>query len=263
MPRGEARQRRKNTETGAVGFLAMATKCVLGVAILFLAFTSTAYGQTSVEDNRPRLLLDAETGTEAGLGYKSPSFSVGPAIEIPIAKRFEFQASGQYSPDKKAITDNGELADVSGSFVGFATQRVGFIATVERGWLWTSEFDKSAYFPSAGVVLRNDYLGHGRLYVTYTFPTGCVWATPSNPCSIQSNRLQGITLHQDTRSGSHTRWGFEGGLYNYCLEANPSEPQTGRVCRWGATARAILRFEFHLGSKSRFTARDVSDPDNY
>jgi hypothetical protein len=246
---------------GRVG--ATSSKNILAVAIFFLTFVSTAHGQSDFADSRPRLLMGTEIGTEASLGYKDPSISVGPSIEVPIAKRFEFQAGAQYSPDKKAITGNGELANLSGSVLAFATPRIGFIATAERGWLWTSQFDKAAIFPSAGVVIRNDYFGHGRLYVTYTFPTGCVWASASNPCSTQSNRLQGITLHQDTRFGSHTRWGFDSGFYNYCREANPSEPQTGRTCRWGVTARAILSFEFHLGGKSRFAAPDALGSDNY
>lgn len=238
-------------------------KWSLVVTIMSLVFCSAAHGQSVFVDDRPRLLLDTEVGSETALGYKFPSISLGPSLEIPIANRFEFQASGEYSPDKKAITNDGELASVSGSVLGFATQRIGLIASVERGWLWTSQFDKAALFPSAGVVVRNDYFGHGRLYMTYTFPTGCVWATANNSCKIQSNRLQGITLHQDTRSTLHTRWGFETGLYHFCNEANPNEPQIGRTCHWGATARAIVRFEFHLGSRSRFTPADATESDNY
>jgi len=231
--------------------------------MMSLLLCSASRGQEVFADSRPRLLLDMEMGSQTSLGYKFPSISVGPSIEIPVAKRFEFQASGTFSPDKKEITDDGKLAGGSGSFITFATQRVGFIATLERSWLWTSQFDKVAWYPSAGVVLRNDYFGYGRLYVTYTFPTGCQWATAGNACSIQSNRLQGLTVRQDVRSRSHMRWGLQSGLYRFCDESNPNEPQTGRKCHWGATALAIIRFEFHCGNKPRITPADATDSDNF
>ena len=242
---------------------ALRPKRILILATTSLVLCSAARGQSASADDRPRLLLDAAIGSETALGYKLPAISLGPSVEIPIAHRFELQASGTYSPDKKAITNDGHLASVSGSAIGFATDRVGFMASVERGWLWTSQFDKMAWFPSAGVVVRNDYFGHGRLYVAYVFPTGCVWATASNPCHIQSNRLQGVTLRQDVRSASHTRWGLESGLYRFCDQANPNEPQLGRNCHWGMTGLAIVRFEFHLGIRAQRVPTDATESDNF
>jgi len=192
-------------------------------------------------------LFDAEVGSQASLGYKLPSAAFGPSLEIPVAKRMEFQVSSDYSPDRKAITNDGNSLKVSGSAIGFANYRMGFIATIERNWLWTSQFDKSAWLPSAGVVIREDYFG--RAYLTYLFPTGCVWATPSNPCKIQSNRLQGIEIRQDIRSASHIRWGFKVGFYRFCDQGNPNDPQAGRKCHFATTALATLRFEFQLGGR--------------
>ena len=137
--------------------------------------------QESYADHRPRLLLDTEFGSESYLGYKLPSAGLGLSIEIPVAKRFELQASSTYSPDKKAITNDGQSLKVSGSAVAFTTTRLGFIGTLEYTWLWTSQFNKSGLVPAAGIVLRNDYWGPGRIYLTYLMPTGCVWATASNP----------------------------------------------------------------------------------
>jgi hypothetical protein len=260
---GDTQARSSGPVPSQFGNVTMCPKSILVVAIMSLLFCSVARGQEHFADARPRLLLDTEIGSESSLGYDFPSISFGPSLEIPVKKRFEFQVSGAYSPDKKNITHNGELASVSGSALGFVNRRIGFIAKVERGWLWTSQFDKAALFPSAGIVIRNDYFGHGRLFMTYTFPTGCVWATPNVPCKTQSNRLQGITLHQDFRSRSNTRWGLETGFYNFCNEANPNEPNTGRNCHWGATARAIVAFEFHLGKQSRFAAAEATNSDNY
>jgi hypothetical protein len=225
-----------------------------------VACSLPVWGQGEATDQRPRLLLDGEIGSEAQLGYKLPSIGVGPSIEIPLESHFEIQASATYSPDRKAITDNGESLELGGSIIGFASERLGLIATLDHTALWTSEFDKKNWFPSAGLVLRNDYFGPGRLYVTYLIPTGCVWATAANPCPIQSNRLQGIQLHEDVRTWSHGRLGLESGIYHFCDEGNPNEPEAGRKCHVGATMLATFSFELHLGRNSnRWTNDDPSD----
>jgi hypothetical protein len=229
---------------------------------LSLTTCLTVRCQSDYLDNRPRLLFDTAVGSETALGYEFPSTSVGTAFELPLGNRFEVQGSGSYSPDKKIITNDGQLSSVSGSALGFVNQRVGIVAGVEHGWLWTSQFDKQALFPSAGVVLRNEYFGPGRLYITYTFPTGCVWATATNPCTIQSNRLQGVTIRQETRALLHTRWGFETGLYHFCNQANPNDPET-RNCRLGVSALLTLSFEFHLGGAPRITTANAVAPDNF
>jgi hypothetical protein len=233
---------------------------ILVFGAISLAACSAAIGQSLAVDDRPRLLLDAEIGSETALGYELPSIWLGSSVEIPVEKRFELQAAGACSPDKKQITNDGHLASMSGTAIGFINQRAGLTAGVESSWLWTSQFDKTALFPSAGVVVRNDYFGPGRFYISYIFPTGCVAATASNPCRIQSNRLQGVTVRQDVRSFSHTRWGFESGFYHFCAEGNPNDPEISRNCHWAVTGMAIVRFEFHLGSRS---GGDASKSDNF
>jgi len=229
--------------------------------IVCLFSASQTWSQERFSDHRTRLLLDAEVGSETALGYELPSSAFGPSMEIPVGNRLEFQTRALYSPDRKAITGDGQSLMVSGSAIAFATQRLGLIASLEHVSLWTSQFDKSSWLPSAGVVVRNDYFGAGRLYLTYVFPTGCVWATVANPCKLQSNRLQGFEFSQDIRSPSHIRWGFTGGLYHFCDQANPNAPQAGRRCHWAPTALVTLRFEFHLGRwlTSAHSGSDGSD----
>jgi hypothetical protein len=235
--------------------MVLARIALTGIVCVFYSLQVSS--QEAFADHRPRLLLDMEIGSETSLGYKLPSTAFGPSLEIPVAKRMEFQASSAYSPDRKAITNDGNSLKVSGSAIGFANRQMGFVATIERNWLWTSQFDKSAWLPSAGVVIRND--GAGRSYLTYVLPTGCVWATPSNPCKIQSNRLQGIEIRQDIRSASHIRWGFKVGFYRFCDQGNPNDPPAGRKCHFAATTLVTLRFEFHLGGRSPSSNPSKSD----
>jgi hypothetical protein len=239
------------------------SKVILLFANALFVFWHPVFGQTAFGDQRPRVLMDTEVGTESSLGYKFPAIVLGSSSEIPLGNLFEVQSSVTYSPTAKYITNNGQRFGASGSALAFINQRVGLVASLEHRSLWTSEFDKKVWFPSAGVVLRNDYFGRGRLYLTYVFPTGCVWATPGNPCQIQSNRLQGITARQDVRSGSFTRWGFETGLYHFCNQGNPTDPQAGRACRWGAVGMATFHFEFHCGSKSPLAPAGAAGSDNF
>ncbi len=232
--------------------------------LLMLLFSgSPICAQEAFDDHRVRLLLDTEVGSETQLGYNFPSISLGSSFEAPIANRFEIQSSWVYSPDHKTITNDGHLATLDSSAIFFVNKRMGFVGGMKHDWLWTSQFDKTASYPTAGIVLRNDYLGRGRLYLRYVFPTGCVAATSSNPCKIQSNRLQGLTIRQEARSVSHVRWGIESGLYHFCDQGNPNEPEAGRHCHWGATALVLVRFEFHCGSRSRFASVGESDSDNF
>lgn len=235
---------------------------LLGTALIAAAACRSTHGQEKAPDQRPRLLLETEIGSAASLGFKFPAMSFGASMEMPFKSRFEFQSTAFYSPDRKFITDDGNALNLSGSAIAFATSQVGFTGKLEHTSLWTSQFDESGWAPSAGVVIRNDYLGRGRLYVSYAFPTGCVWATVSNPCIVQSKRLQGVEIRQDTRIGSHTRWGFDFGVYHFCDQSNQNEPQAGRHCHMGGSAMVTLGFEFHLG-RAPVTLKQRTTGDNF
>jgi hypothetical protein len=191
-----------------------------------------------------RLLFDSEIGTEANLGYKLPSTEYGFSVEQPLSKRFELQSSLSYSPDKKIITGNGNSFLVSGTGIVWVTSRVGLSGAYDYSWLWTSQFNKNGWAPSAGTVIRNSLFGPGRIYVSYIFPTGCVWATPSNPCKIQSNRLQGPEFNEEVRVSSRLRVGFKLGAFHFCEQSNENDPAVPRQCHWGGTELAFVRLEF-------------------
>jgi hypothetical protein len=206
----------------------------LGTALIAAAACRSVHGQENAADRRPRLLLDSAIGSAASLGFKFPAMSFGPSVEVPFKSRYEFQSTALYSPDRKFITNDGAALNLSGSAIGFVTSRLGITGKVEHTSLWTSQFEESGWVPSAGVVMRNDYLGQGRLYLSYVFPTGCVWATATNPCMVQSKRLQGVEIRQETRNGSHKRWGFDFGIYHFCSQSNQNERRLVATAIWEA-----------------------------
>lgn len=182
------------------------------VALLVFTAVPLVNGQESSTDQRIRLLLYGELGDNSSLGYELPSSEIGPLLEIPLGTRFEVQPAVFYSPDKKTITNNGQSLMPQGTVIVFVNHTFGLTGGYERSWLWTSEFDKSATYPSAGVVLRSGSSNRGRTFLSYLFPTGCVWATRGNPCAIQSNRLQGkaANLFRVARHLGHWRRVYAG-----------------------------------------------------
>jgi hypothetical protein len=223
---------------------------VFGVVTLFaLATANPMVGQETQPSTlfSARLLYESEIGTEANLGYKLPSTAFGLLVEQPLGKRFELQSRVSYSPDKKVITDNGNSFLVSGTGIVWATSRVGLSGAYGYSWLWTSQFDKNGWAPSAGTVIRNSLFGPGRIYVSYIFPTGCVWATPSNPCKIQSNRLQGIDVTPEVQISSHIRVGLNVGLYHFCDQSNQNDPAVPRQCHLGGTELLVVRLNLPGG----------------
>jgi hypothetical protein len=113
-----------------------------------------------------------------------------------------------------------------------------------HAWLWTSEFNETSWQPSAGAVARTTYGSAGRLYLNYIFPTGCVWATKSNPCMIQSKRLQGPEITQEFQVLPHLRWGIEAGAFHFCDQSNENDRSIPRTCHWAFTEMVDFRFEF-------------------
>jgi len=191
----------------------------------------------------PRWLLNTSVGGESDLGYEPPSKWFGPSIEVPIASRFEFDADASYSPDKKVITNNGNQLETAATGIVWLRRNLGFSSSYTRNWLWTSQFTKAGWSVLPGIVVRNDFQYFGRFSAAYLIPTGCVWATPSNPCRIQSPREQGPEISQQFQIASHLRFGVSGAIVHYCDQSNPAEP-TGRTCHFGAASYLNLTIEF-------------------
>jgi len=201
-------------------------------------------------DTSPRFFLDSDVGIRAELGFLPPSSDFGASLEIPLLRRIEIQGSASFSPDKKKITDDGHSISAYGTGILWINPRVGALGGVEYGQLWTSQFDEGGYAPFLGAAIRTHYEYPGRLYIRYSIPTGCVWATPSNPCKLQSKRLQGPTFRQEFQLVSHIRAGVEAGIYHFCDQSNEDDPAVPRTCHWAGTELIFIRFQFPAWRRS-------------
>jgi hypothetical protein len=183
-------------------------------ALLVLVFGGWLGAQTLPLDSSraTHWMLDTESGSNSGLGYKLPHLAVGFGVERSTARHFELQGRVSYSPDRKYITNDGNSLDFKGSGLFWMTPKLALIGSLRRWNLWTSQFDKSGWEPSAGIAIREYGLDYpGRIYLEYLLPTGCQWGAS---CPIQSNRKQGVEFYWETRIASHVRLGLQFGFYH-------------------------------------------------
>jgi hypothetical protein len=208
-----------------------------------------------VANAQSRWLLDSQIGTASGLGYHLPDLSLGATVEKPFGGhslgegRWEAQGDVFWSPDRKYITGDGNTAQIDGKGLFWLNSRLSLFGEARFVHLWTDQFDKSTLAPSAGIVVRDRWFGlPGRLYVDYLFPTGCQWATSTNPCRIQSNRITGIEFFQEFRMYRHWRVGVKGAWLQFANQGNENDRAAGRVWNNTATIDAVIRYEFKAGS---------------
>jgi hypothetical protein len=191
-------------------------------------------------------LFDSETGSESGLGFKMPHLAFGPSFEHRVGRHFEVQGRASYSPDKKYITNDGNSFKSKATGLYWITDSLALTGSVRQSNLWTSQFDKHSWAPSAGIGIREMIAGYpGRIYLEYVFPTGCQWGTS---CPIQSNRTQGAEVYWEERILPHLRLGFQLGVYHILNQGNPLLPAIPRTGQVTGDSLVILRYEFHSGS---------------
>jgi hypothetical protein len=221
---------------------------VARAALLVLVFAGPLGAQTfSLNNSRvTRLMFDTETGSDSGLGFKMPHLAVGLGVEQSIGKHFELQGRVSYSPDKKYITNDGNSLSMKSSGLYWIKRSLALTGSLRHSNLWTSQFNKSSWAPSAGIAIREDTFGlPGRFYFEYLFPTGCQWGAS---CPIQSSRTKGAEIYWETRIASHVRLGLRFGFYRILNQSNqfrPDIPRTGEVT---GNTLIILRYEFPRGS---------------
>lgn len=218
--------------------------------LLFSAAATFAQGVPARRHSPTRWLLDSETGSQAGLGFKDPHFAAGPSFEKALGPRFELQGSVHYSPDRKIITKDGNSLRVQGQGIFWTTWRLGISGSLRHSNLWTSQFNKSAFGPAAGVVIREQFQGMpGRLYVDFLLPTGCEWG-PS--CRMQSNRMKGPEVYWEHRVWTGVRLGLHVGIYHFLNQSNNLRPDLARLGQWTGDTSVLVRFEFPRASLENY-----------
>ena len=220
-------------------------------ALLVLAFAGPLGAQTQSMERgaTTHWLFDIETGSEAGLGFKMPHLATGFGVEQSVGKHYELQGRVAYSPDKKYITNDGSALKMMGTGLYWINQSFALTGTLRHSDLWTSQFVKSSWAPSAGIAIREFGFGYpGRIYLGYLFPTGCEWGPR---CPIQSYRTQGAEIYWETRIAPHVRLGILYGFYHLLTQSNelrPDIPRTGEVT---GDVLVTVRYELRRGSMDK------------
>ena len=199
-------------------------------------------GQVPPFFSETRILFDSQIGDLADLGFDSPYVAAGLDAEIPLGPsardsaviggghRFEYQPSFSMSPTSKAFALSRHGLIIKNGGIAWIRHRFGVTGVEEYTAYWSGGVHKAAWEPGAGAVIRDAWRARpGRLYVTYYFPTGCQWATPSNPCLIQSPRTRGVEAMQEFRVASFLRVGSEVAVVRYDDQSNENEPSIART----------------------------------
>jgi hypothetical protein len=220
---------------------------------LYLPIDGFIVAALTVKHADARWFIDSGIGVATSLGFKQPDTNFGLALEKPIGSRFEYQAVIGYSPSRKAITNDGNTFLASTQMLFWVRNNLAILGGISYSKLWTSQFVKHGTFPLVGISIRENsrLFGPGRTYISYDFPTGCVWATPANPCTIQSNRLQGVDFAQEFNTFSHLRIVLEYGFYHFADQGNPFAPNVPRSTHFAITSQVVLRFAFHKLDQDR------------
>lgn len=250
---------------------------VSSLAILgILAMAGMAHAQDRGLANS-RIMLDMEWGSDSGLGFKPFHLAVGASVEVPLLNRLEFLPAFSFSPDHKTFSDTGHSIIAKEAWDYWFLHRVGAYGGVEYSAYWstqphgevcsieavdptgfgkaqvrscspayTTPLHKGGWIPFAGAVVRDGWFqAPGRLYVSYIFPTGCVWAEqcqlPTD--GIQSNQIHGVHALQEFRLYSHVRVGIDAEVLRFYDQSNP-QMRTKRTGHTTGTMAMTLRLEF-------------------
>ena len=170
--------------------------------LLSMVVAAICIRPVSAQQPQTRWGVTTTVGTESGLGYHLPYVDLGAGVEHAIRDRMEVQASANYSPTHKYITNDGNSVHLGGRALLWVNDTFALTAGDGETWLRTSQFDKANNFPQFGVAARLWWLGFpSRFYAAYLVPEG---KRPTDG-SLQSNRLQGISTAIEAQGWSRVR----------------------------------------------------------
>ena len=184
------------------------------IALMFLFVVSFPNYMWAQED--AQIVVDAQIGSQAGLGYKVPSTEFGLSFENQY-KWNETDIRGFYSPDRKVITNDGQSYGASIVDAVWFSHRIGAFGTLRHNTLLTSQFDKGSFDYAPGVVVALGKTDNpvGRVYVDYLIPSGGI----NKKTFIESSRTQGPEIDWQFGMGRVGRVGIEAesliGIYHF------------------------------------------------
>lgn len=157
----------------------------------------------------------------AQLGFRSHK-SVGFAEELTRSRFYE-RGAFEVTPDVKTFASHGHSV---GGYVSLGVRiapRVSPLFEYSLSEYWSAvdrvPYTKTQRSPEVGVFIDDKI---GGLTVTYAIPTGCVYATKSNPCVLTSPRERGVVGSQYlSLLGGRLRSGFTLGWLNVGDQLNP------------------------------------------
>lgn len=200
-----------------------------------------------------KLLVSGQVGL-GYLGNRHPHLALGLTAETTVRKALIYQ---QFlaTPDVKIGSNQGHGFGYTASLSYPLYKDVGPLVGFSRSQYWSGlrlrnsdtvirQYSKGGWHPYAGVYWRNSWYGSpGSMTVVYDFPTGCVYATVGNPCTITSARSYGITVKQEFELWPKLRIGLIGGWMNYGDQVNPNAPWVPQSRHNTRFATGTIRYE--------------------
>lgn len=197
-----------------------------------------------------RFLVGGQLGLVSG--YDIPTLQGNIGVEIPLSRHFEIQTRFSSGWTPKTDSHSGYSFHQEARGIYWFSDKLGINGEFRQTYLYTKLYDKHAWAPTAGLAWRNGWTGKdgmpGRMYLNWIFPTGCQWATASNPCRIQSSRLTGMEVNQEFRIGHHIRLGLIFGILRGLEQGNPNQPSAGRISYPAVDYEGVVRYEFGKSS---------------
>ena len=93
-------------------------------------------------------------GATGGQSFNNLSLGPSVAAEVPFGHRWELDPAFSIAPECKSGYGCGYGTDAKIGGIGWLNNRVGVSTTVERSSYWLSSVSKSAWYFSAGPVIR-------------------------------------------------------------------------------------------------------------
>ncbi len=237
---------------------------------LLLHAQAAHQGRVDSPFSEARLLSDIQFGDYTTYGFGASALGWGLEAELPFGPplragglRFEYQPSfavlfGPKLSQRNGAIESQQYVEVHNQGLIWVIHRLAAEGGYKYASYWaeganqgplfqnqTYTLHRSGWAPDLGVAVRDAWAGRpGRFYASYVFPTGCLRATFSNPCVVQSPGMHGVEMMEEIRATSYLRVGVELAAVRYYDPSASDVPGAPRIGRTGIYANIRLKFEW-------------------